>query len=154
MWSQPYFGLKCLGITPNDKGSSTIRIQFRWTPYPDEAKLQGKIVYWNRDIDVEGGEARTLVEDWKAAVLAGPKNPAAGVLSKVEGTTNREIETGWTIEIRMSKEDALNMKVMLDLQWAAVQMASISGDAGLPAFLDSSEDDELDEIWINKYKIQ
>lgn len=44
----------------------------------------------------------------------------------------------------MSAGDADKMKAMVDVQWACMQIASMSGAAGNPEFLVESDDEDAD----------
>jgi hypothetical protein len=93
-----YLALKCLGIFPVGP-DSIIRIQFRW---------------------MQRNVQKGLDEDISEQLLSGVRESltGCGIISMAKAESSRKVLSGDVFEIRMEAEDALKMKIMLDLQWA------------------------------------
>lgn len=114
-WSKCLFGIKCIGILPSDDEHSTVQIQFHWMPR-------------------NGFKPHQLIEPpYDNAISAMLQTIAddGGIIADVRRDSFHELETGQTFEILVGNEDAVKMKLVLDLQWAAVRLAAISGAAGV-----------------------
>ena len=156
-WSEMYFAIKCLGIAPSQsqEGAVTIRLQFQWMP------LRNTTQHWKRPIDLKGGEALHMVQEWKARRRYGMAEdllPSGGVAAAAEAAAPFwPLQTGRVFELHMSLEEAENMKTMVDLQWACIQIASMSGAADWDDFFDRPEDDPHEaafqvcvDLWIER----
>lgn len=138
-WSGTYFAIKCLGIAPTQSqvGAVTIRLQFQWMPLRDTTQ------HWKRPIDLKGGEAVKMVQEWEAKRRYGTAGllPSGGVVAAAEAAPFWPLQTGHVVELHMPPEDAENMKTMVDMQWACIQVASMSGAADWDDFFERPEDD-------------
>ncbi|KAK5996537.1 hypothetical protein PT974_01872 [Cladobotryum mycophilum] len=66
--------------------------------------------------------------------------------------SNREVLTGQVFEIGpMSHDDAIKMNLMLDLQWAVLRLAALSGSAGLLEYLGDPEDDDDEDAAVHEW---
>ena len=137
----------------SEEGQSIIQLQFCWMKQqrPRKAKRKGKNQHdsnhWIREIDPESDESKKLVEDWKAKIHAGVADACeVGVVSGADASSHLPLLSGHTLNMQMATDDAINMKVMIDLQWACIQIATMSGAAGWPDFW-VEEDDHDDEIY-------
>ncbi|KAI2615692.1 hypothetical protein GGR54DRAFT_265245 [Hypoxylon sp. NC1633] len=104
---------------------------------------------WRQKIDLpnEGGK---MVEDWKMRKAHLDNPETSTTTAAINVLTCRPLRSGHTFEVSLEKEDAYNMKVMIDIQWACIQLASMSGAAGCPEFIiDSDDDDEADLSWVS-----
>lgn len=165
-WSESIFAIKCLGITPLSKGKSEIQLQFHWMPQAKrqemsraeakakvKADARKKTYEWRRKIDLAGSEGREFVNDWKEKTRNGTPKVllSGGVVSAADAMSGRLLHSGRVIEISMDTEDAIKMKAMVDLQWACIQIASMSGAAGSPDFFTEpfpeDEDAEFFDAW-------
>jgi hypothetical protein len=155
-WAKCYFAFRCLGITPQSEGQSIIQLQFCWMKQqkPIKAKRKGKNQHdsnhWIREIDPDSDNNKKLVEDWKAQIHAGvPDACEAGVVWATDANSHQPLLSGHTLKIQMATEDALNMKAMIDLRWACIQMATMSGAAGWPDFWVEEDDDEAQGVFFH-----
>lgn len=126
-WAQAFFGLKCLGIAPTDKGTSIVEVQFQWMPRSKKNPTAPCILTEN--------DMRLMVDEIKALTDGGdlpvtPKHPHGKV-----GTSQVNLRSGYTFRVEMSPEDAGRFKDMLDLQWACIVIAALSGAARYPHLL-------------------
>jgi len=168
-WAKSYFALKCLGIIPQSENESIIQLQLRWMPRSQKQKInvgKGKNKakedsnLWQRAISLD--EGKKLVEDWKESLLQGEREDLmqpgvrerGGIVSAVDAISNRLLHSGHVLQIQMSTDEdmtatekAQNMKAMVDLQWACIQIASMSGAAGSPDFLVEPPSDDEDD-WL------
>lgn len=159
-WSEAFFALKCLGIIPAQdlSGDATIQLQFHWMPRRAEGQqqtrqtdLKGKgwagatdaSLHWARPVNLNNGEAMKMVNDWKERTQYGTPDilPTGGTVSAADAATCRLLQTGHIVELQMSLEEAENIKAMVELQWACLQIASMSGAAGWNDFLEDPDDD-------------
>jgi len=51
----------------------------------------------------------------------------------------------------MAPEEAENMRAMVDIQWAFIQIAAMSGAAGSADFLIEPEEEDPNEFWARFY---
>ncbi|KAL6696313.1 hypothetical protein J3F84DRAFT_373689 [Trichoderma pleuroticola] len=115
-WGKCFFGIKCLGIMPHDDEYSKVQVQFYWMPHhtrkPNDLVMQP---YLN------------VIQE----LLQSPVNEQASlaITTDMRRDSGRELETGQTFEILVENDDAQKMKTMLDVQWAMVRLAAMSGAA-------------------------
>ncbi|SPN99153.1 uncharacterized protein DNG_02188 [Cephalotrichum gorgonifer] len=158
-WAEPFFALKCLGIIPAlGRGmNATIKLQFHWTPRraqlqqtDPQGKGKGKDTdqHWARPVNLYNGEATNMVSDWKERRCYGTPEilSMGGIVSAADAATGRILQTGRVVELRMPLQDAEDMRAMVDLQWACVQIASMSGAAGQDDFLEDPDDDYYEDL--------
>lgn len=133
-WGRGYFAFKCLGVTPVEVGGgdsglpSIVELQFHWMPLQPTGKATDG--QWMQDVPNDG--RREWVRDWEQS----PRYGGGGAVAAAHATTSRLVQTGHVICIAMpSLEDGLRMKSMIDIQWACIRMASMSGAAGDPEFI-------------------
>lgn len=111
LWKEHFVGFQCLGILPIDRQASAIWLQFHWMPrnqldYRHHAELNmDTIQKLLQNIPSEGHDA----------------------VEKYRKSAHRPLETGQIFSIRMGKQEALSMKRVIDLRWAIVRIAAISG---------------------------
>ena len=164
-WSRGMFAFKCLGVTPVLDGShsATVTLQFYWMPVQKE-KVQRVTMAQSRSTSwenvVSDGDRRAFVEEWETtwkhksygsvaeSVTVARDQPPPGVIAAPVATTSRLVQTGHVVDISMSTmQDGLNMKAMVDVQWACICLASMSGAAGDPDFL--RDNDDYDDYNLN-----
>jgi len=124
-WAEARFGLKCLGITRHDELNSRIQVQFYWLP-----RHNGNPKEYAR---LEVNEVQEMLQG---------SRPCSISASRVE--SNRSIVSGQIFEMTMEHEEAANMKLMVDVQWALIRIAAMSGAAGAPELLDDPRDPDSD----------
>lgn len=91
-----------------------------------------------------GTAPRLGSEDANAPGAAVPNGPNSndGIVAAVDTRTSRPLRSGTMVSVSLSAlTDACNMKAMLDLQWACINIACMSGAAGSDDFLGSDEHD-------------
>ncbi|RSL61907.1 hypothetical protein CEP54_005987 [Fusarium duplospermum] len=112
-WAQALFGLKCLGIIFKDENTSVVKVQFRWMP--PRSKKNPTV-----PCNLTENEGKKMVEEIRSftdggSLPATPKHGEIGLLS------------GHTFHVEMPPEDAGRFRDMLDLQWACIVIAALSG---------------------------
>ncbi|KAK0636722.1 hypothetical protein B0T17DRAFT_88453 [Bombardia bombarda] len=147
-WGKGLWALKCLEVRSDGEEESSVRLQFHWMP--SARRMENEYQPWLQRIDLPS-EGRKMVEDWKMrkAQLDNPETSTDITTAAINVLTCRPLRSGHTFEIFMEKADARKMKAMVDIQWACIQLASMSGAAGCPEFLiDSDDEDEADFGWV------
>ncbi|KAL6823755.1 hypothetical protein V8C40DRAFT_279715 [Trichoderma camerunense] len=140
-WSQCLFSLKCLGLIPQGDGRSTrVQIQFYWMPRnginPHEL--------------VKPPYETAISEMLQTVTLQ--HGGGIGIVADVQRDSFHALETGQTFDIVADNEDAVKLKEALDVQWAIVRLAAMSGAAGVLALEDNSDkdDDAMVTEWLEK----
>ncbi|VUC23840.1 unnamed protein product [Clonostachys rosea] len=148
-WSHAYFGLKYLGHVDGEKGMSTAELQFVWMPHShyDGSK--------RIDLDEEKDKAsniRVCLEHvFGGEPPCSPYCDRCTAMSNVQAHKVQEhytIESGYVFPVVRKTEDIEKFKTMIQLQWAAICVGSISGAANYPEFLvgdDDGGDDDGDD---------
>jgi len=172
-WGMTYFAFKCRGISPlsEDDLEWEIRLQFFWMPQSNPAtKGKGKAKatkQFDEPIPLSDEVlVKKLVQDWEKAIQAAEprQGKAGGIVMGADAHSGRPLHSGRVFNIRLTtdrtptdnrsqpttaRQKAENMKVMIDLQWASIQIATMSGAAGDPEFL--GEDDDSDDDGMGSY---
>ncbi|KAL1855871.1 hypothetical protein VTK73DRAFT_8451 [Phialemonium thermophilum] len=151
-WSKCYFGFRCLGILPpgSDHDTlSTVKLQFCWVKSLSKIAMEqaagGGLAVSPNTFDVERGDptidqARALVTSWREGLEAGafPSQKcsarSSGAIGAPEPVSCLPTLSGRTVYIRLPTEEAFQMKAMVDVQWACIQLATLSGAAEEPIF--------------------
>ncbi|RBR09651.1 uncharacterized protein FIESC28_09763 [Fusarium coffeatum] len=145
-WGQAGFGLYCKDITPCEEHDEStdltkvpfnVTIQFNW--------LRRRWEMPNDKITLEGddNEFMNMVETQIKYERDGSpryKNNYGVLIEAVRVDTNTPILSGHEFTITMPGEDAKKCKLMLDLQWAIIRIAAMSGAAGYPDLLPDHHD--------------
>ncbi|CAK7246405.1 MAG: hypothetical protein STHCBS139747_008035 [Sporothrix thermara] len=138
-WRRGYFAFRCLGVTPTavvgDTQGAIVSLKFHWMPRQvTGAAASGQ---WKQKAPSSGH--RQWVQDWNQRPRYGGGGAVVdkdGVVAAAYATTSRLVQSGHIIKVPMpSMEDGLGMKAMLDIQWACIRIASMSGAAGDLEFL-------------------
>ncbi|KAM0428191.1 hypothetical protein ACHAPT_007092 [Fusarium lateritium] len=114
LWARGCCAFKGIEIRPVSRHESVIILEFHWMPQQTSVKpllhanVEGKCNDWTK-------MAKTMSQ------LNASKLPAADTYSGLP------IESGKRIDIRMGRREALQFKGMIDLQWACITVASLSG---------------------------
>ncbi|OAA58622.1 hypothetical protein SPI_06695 [Niveomyces insectorum RCEF 264] len=165
-WAEGHFALKCLGITPvlPGGGEARVSIQFHWMPLhrqvaprtPGTSKAAADDYVWRQPVLLDDGQGEAWVADSMNRPRCGGQFPASGDASLVDDgvvavaypCTGRPLRTGAVFHTgAMPMEEATQMRGVLDVQWACIQIACMSGAAGSPEFLtewDVASDDDDD----------
>lgn len=86
-------------------------------------------------------DSETWVREWKKVECYGA---AGSVIGATNIRTSRLVETGDCFSfVLRTMVDAAKMKALIDLQWACLRIASMSGSAGDPEFLKDDWDNGL-----------
>ncbi|EPE07861.1 hypothetical protein F503_00583 [Ophiostoma piceae UAMH 11346] len=166
-WALGYWGMKCLGVLPvrgNGDGDgdgaaapADITLQFHWLPRQlasatGQPTTASRGQSWAEPTGIASGEAAALWTEWTEELLQHASGPYSGagagagagepVIAAAIPASSRALLTGATATIRMPLQDAIKMKAMIDLQWACLSIASMSGAAGAPDFLREWDDDD------------
>ncbi|KAL7622009.1 hypothetical protein AAE478_007510 [Parahypoxylon ruwenzoriense] len=161
-WNEFFFAFKCLGIMPQSEDRSTIRLQFCWMQQTGGFIAGGKgngkgkqeNNHWSRKIDLNKDEGKELVENWKTKVcnnIPDASQGRGGIVSVNNAASSRLVLSGRTLDIQMATEDIKKMKTMVDLQWACIQIATMSGAAGCPDFLIKDDEDDYNDACLSAW---
>ncbi len=150
-WGECLWALKCLGVDSiQSDEEAVITLQFYWMPSTSRSGTSGKP--WERKIDLAAGEGEKMVHEWKQKLQLG-YSEAEGAATRIGAfniITGRRLQSGHTFELSMKREDAPKMKQMVDLQWASIQLATMSGAAGQPEFLVHRGDEDDSEEGLDR----
>lgn len=128
-WGKCLFAIKCLGIIPSSDGkNSIIQLQFHWMP----RNIQ-------KNNDLMKPPYKDAIQELKQGIING-QDTIPG-FSVFKNDSARELETGETFQILLETEDAVKMKIVLDVQWAIIKLSALSGAAG-DWELESNSDDQ------------
>ncbi|KAJ4317704.1 hypothetical protein N0V84_007223 [Fusarium piperis] len=114
LWKRGSCAFKGIRIQPVSRHESVVVLEFHWMPEQDKvkplvhAKLEGRQSDWTK-------MANTIHK------LSTSELPATDAQSELS------IPSGKRIEVRMRRRDAANFKAMIDLQWACIAAAALSG---------------------------
>jgi hypothetical protein len=127
-WGKPYFGLKYLGSSISDDISmSSITVQFYWLP-----KL------------AKGARLERDAEQIKR--LLNTKAVPDGGFITASRASGHKIQTGDVFHIKVPTDDADKMKEALNLQWALIRIAALTGGVDAPELDDDKSDDFLNRF--------
>lgn len=128
-WLRSFWAFKYNGMTPSE-GGWQVTIQFHWMPQDASRKLDYK-----DSADPQPLHPMDFV-DWNKNHLAKLETPVHHVKAhNIE--TNRPILTGDIFTIAFTTaEEAGKFKLMIELQWAIIQISAMSGAAGNPELFD------------------
>ncbi|KAM7210651.1 hypothetical protein V8F06_013966 [Rhypophila decipiens] len=139
----------CLGIYTDERGDF-IQLQFLW------GKRQGnQVERWDRKIDLNEhadgrpDEAIDFIKNWYSRPEYGAKvqneDPDEAEFVMMDSANGHPLVSGQTFKIYMPAEDCAKMKLVIDLQFAIIQICNMAGAAGSPDFfLDESFDTDSD----------
>ncbi|KAL1893727.1 hypothetical protein Sste5346_006228 [Sporothrix stenoceras] len=147
-WGQARFGLKCLGVQPDAAGTAIVSIQFVWM-----AKQTGAADAWSQELRIDAGDGDAWVAQQRSRPPYGTPGDGHdnehdrynhnGIVAAVHAQIGRPLRSGsMAFVVLPSLSDALDMKAVLDVQWACISLASMSGAAGSDDFLDADEFDD------------
>ncbi|EPE07153.1 hypothetical protein F503_07804 [Ophiostoma piceae UAMH 11346] len=166
-WGEMRFGLKCLGVTPTPTGGATVSIPFVWMPQQQssprgQSKAWMRTDAWRQLLCMDTGEGEEWLAEWRerarygtaprpgsddanapGAAVPNSPNSHGGIVAAVDARTGRPLRSGAMFSVPLSVlADAHNMKAMLDLQWACINIACMSAAAGSDDFLAADEYDD------------
>ena len=131
LWAEQRWGLACTGIVPvggGDQGDGgtiyTVHLTFHWLPQTNRGDDHRTI---NFGPGADGFQALldNLRESRQTAPLYGEKNAE---YTAAEREAILSIPSGHMIQVTVdSEQDAKKMKAMIDLQWATIRIACLSG---------------------------
>ncbi|CAK7224418.1 hypothetical protein SEUCBS140593_005563 [Sporothrix eucalyptigena] len=135
-WARPYWAVECLGIEPVENGYAVI-LAFHWMPHSDN--------------DITPDQPVRLESDMLGTLdaLADRRSYGDGLAPDKQGFPNaiqhdsfQPIVSGQEFRVvHETPEDAQRMRKMVDIQWACVRLAAMSGAAG-----PSDDDDDWSEF--------
>ncbi|KAH0491039.1 hypothetical protein TgHK011_002485 [Trichoderma gracile] len=135
LWKKGHFAFRCVRITPTDEENAVIRLQFHWMP--------------RNDVDPKA--VATLSKESILRLLQDTSGLDGHNGADARRTTGRRLENGHTFGLAMTMAEAVRMKTAIDIQWAAIRLAAISGlartwDAG-------NEDVDLESFYADNIPI-
>ncbi|CAK7243770.1 MAG: hypothetical protein STHCBS139747_005298 [Sporothrix thermara] len=134
LWARPYWAIQNRGVEPRPTGYAVI-LAFHWMPHrrgqPDQ------------EINVEPGsdDVERMMDGLRAGRFYGEGPGESGMHGSaniLQHDSFRPIVSGQVFEVTHDTlEDAHKMRMMVEIQWACIRIAAMSGAAG-PG--DSSDD--------------
>ena len=141
-WSRGYFGFECKGLVPGTS-STAIILQMRWMVRSNIKGLNAK-----HPVDLEND--RESASDDLRYYSQPPASPCAfstksggGMVYFTWSESCLKVRAGDLFKIEMAHEDAVNMKSMIDFQWAMVRILALSGAAGAPELFGEPDPDQI-----------
>lgn len=148
-WSKGYFALKYLGSDPAEATSSlaVITLQFRWMP---RSSVQNgiHIVKLEDQRDPRKGLLAQLNHHYGDGVSTACDTEGCtgcyrtSLVGVANLESNHRICSGDIIKVRREAKYVPEFKSMIDLQWALICTAAMSGAAGTPELLRGLDDDQ------------
>lgn len=122
-WTMTYFALKCVGIDDHDENEAIVKLRFHWIPRGKNLNARCSVIGPDNDLEKMINFAKTFSENDNQ-----PPEWSHGTLYKLhdDGTP---LVSGDLFEVRMPMDDAVRFRDMLELQWACMILASLSGSA-------------------------
>lgn len=137
-WSKGFFAFKCMGITPVDGSDnlSEITLQFRWmprSPNPDASRF----IKLEEQPDANRDFVSKLTHYYGDAcgVEGCIDCPHTAAIAAHNIGTDHRIVSGDLIKVRRNTDVAERFKSMIDIQWALICAAAMSGAAQAPELL-------------------
>lgn len=124
-WAKPHWGIECVGIVPRGEKHAVVML-FHWMPHKKGDP--------RRTIRVEPGtnDCQRMVDALVEGSYGEGRGPdQEGYANAIQHSSFRPIVTGQEFEIALDTlEEANNMRKMINIQWACVRVAAMSGAAG------------------------
>ncbi|KAH6955654.1 hypothetical protein BKA56DRAFT_563545 [Ilyonectria sp. MPI-CAGE-AT-0026] len=137
-WLKGFFAFKCMGITPVDGSDnlSEITLQFRWmprSPNPDASRF----IKQDEQPDANRDFLSKLTHYYSDAcgVEGCIDCPHTAAIAAHNIETDHRIVSGDLIKVRRNTDVAERFKSMIDIQWALICAAAMSGAAQAPELL-------------------
>lgn len=141
-WSKCYFGLKCTGIGPtscagqgldhNYTGSYLVKLQFHWMPRNNGVHPR----HYTQPCQDTIEKMLQIIEKYDDTI------------SEAHKSSSCCLETGQIFTLSVSsREDATKMQLMIDIQWANVRLAAMSGLSGKPRLSNHSPQESNVSSW-------
>ncbi|CAG9985652.1 unnamed protein product [Clonostachys byssicola] len=142
-WSKGYFGLKYLDHKADEEpGMSRAELQFVWMPHSHYGK--SKRIDLDKEKDKASNIRVCLEHMFGGETPCSPPCDRCTAISKVQAHRVRDhytIESGYVFPVVRETKDIEKFKAMIQLQWAAICVGSMSGAANYPELLVGDEDD-------------
>ncbi len=140
-WSRPYWAVKCVSIMPLDQGpKQTLTMRFQWLRHSNGDPT--------RRINISTAtDCYTMLDGLSTPAAEGGKCPGGeGFVTANCRPSNQPIASGQDFHVVLDTlEDATKMKKMLEIQWACITLAAMSGGAG-----PDNSDDTFSEFGFEK----
>ncbi|PHH74555.1 hypothetical protein CDD82_4887 [Ophiocordyceps australis] len=130
LWTRAYFAFKCLGIYPSSESKWSVRLQFVWMPV--------------RTRKIESFSVDEITSETFTQRLFVCQDMSHLQKSAIRAENSRPIRSGDIYGILMPFDDALKMKMAINIQWAVLRVAATSGAAEQPDLLQDPDDPDSD----------
>ncbi|KAM7197636.1 hypothetical protein V8F20_006526 [Naviculisporaceae sp. PSN 640] len=158
LWAKCFWCFQFLEIIPgmSENDNAIIRLVFRWTKQRhhqrklNTSKSRQEAIdidkYWSRDIEFANDGILNFIKEWRDQREYGGRDTLGfgGVVAAADAANLRGLQSGHVVQFKMPLRDCIRMKAVVDLQYACIQIAGMSGAADDPAFLEW-EEDSVDE---------
>ncbi|CAG9945573.1 unnamed protein product [Clonostachys rosea f. rosea IK726] len=145
-WGKGYFGLKYLGheVDQEDPEMSRVELQFVWMPHSHFDKETKQV-----NLNETKGNIRSCLEHmFGGEPPCSPHCSRCITINKVQAHKVREhhtIESGYVFPVLRKTVDVQKFIAMIQIQWAAICVGSISGAAKHPELLVGDDDEDDDD---------
>lgn len=115
-WKKCLIGLECYSMIPSSQhvGHYTIQLQFHWMPRGHDISPQDP-AQPDRDMIQEMFQITEQDDD---------------PIAESQKYNSSVLQTGQVFSLNLPAADAVNMKLMIDIQWANARLAAMSGLSG------------------------
>lgn len=134
-WSKPDWAIECIGILPRQQGETlkhAVILVFHWMPHSSNSPYQAI----NLESDATGCQG--ILDGLTETPYGESRGPATeGYVTGIQHDSFRPIVSGQEFEVSLDTlEDAEKMRQMVNIQWACVRIAAMSGATGPDDFAD------------------
>ncbi|KPM45092.1 hypothetical protein AK830_g1452 [Neonectria ditissima] len=152
-WRSGFFGLKFMGKTPSesDPSQTEVQLQFRWMPRSRESNATRKI-----NIQDQRDPEKCLLADLTHYYGEGERSSCAQPCGMCDETALRtaynarnhhRVASGAIFKVMRDTATVKYFQVMIEIQWAIICAAAMSGAAQSPELLVSSDDEDHFAYW-------
>ncbi len=139
-WGQGLWAVKCLGITPvNNK--HTLTLEFNWMP-------KRSALYRGRGIRLDKGEGQKMLDElttWNGDPSAALGTQ--GIVSMSDARSHQPLKSGQVFHVSHdTKQDAEDMRDMINLQWYLITASALAGAADPPELEGDESEDDIDPL--------
>ncbi|MGE4341380.1 MAG: hypothetical protein AB7E55_36355, partial [Pigmentiphaga sp.] len=129
LWAKPYWAIQCLGIESSSDTMHSVVLAFHWMPRRARERNPDQKIC----LDAGARDCQDMLD-----ALVGEGSYGEGPVPGMQGFANalqhdcfRPIVSGQEFRVMFDTlDDAIKMRKMVDVQWAIVRLAAMSGAAG------------------------
>ncbi|KAK7408866.1 hypothetical protein QQX98_008989 [Neonectria punicea] len=153
-WGSGFFGFKFMGKTPSEScpDQTEVQLQFRWMPRSRETNATRKI-----NLQDQRDPERRLLADLdhhygqrKRSSCTQPCELCSETRLRIayDSRNHHRVASGAIFKVMRDTAFVEHFQVMIEIQWAIICAAAMSGAAQAPELLVSSDDDDDYAYWL------